>query len=133
MLHVRIQRGDRGSGPPPPPLINHKNIGFLSTTGSDPLKHLQNYQASTQCWANIGLPAKRHLNVAFRWWSDNGPLLVLFGSSLFPSPTKKTCQNWTTSDKTFCIRARHLLATSPLVRSMASLFCFSRLRLTTEF
>ena len=34
-MHVRIQRGDRGSGPP---LENHKNIGFLSNTGSDPLK-----------------------------------------------------------------------------------------------
>ena len=36
-LHVRIQRGDRGSGPPPP-LENYKNIRFLSNTGPDPLK-----------------------------------------------------------------------------------------------
>ena len=37
--HARIQRGDRGSGPPPPPhLKNHKNIEFLSNTGPDPLK-----------------------------------------------------------------------------------------------
>ena len=35
--HARIQRGDRGSGPPPPPLKNHKNIEFLSNTGPDPL------------------------------------------------------------------------------------------------
>ena len=35
--HARIQRGDRGSGPPPPP-ENHKNIEFLSNTGPDPLK-----------------------------------------------------------------------------------------------
>ena len=28
--------GDRGSGPP---LKNHKNIGFLSNTGPDPLKN----------------------------------------------------------------------------------------------
>ena len=34
--HARIQRGDRGSGPPPP-LKNHKNIEFLSNTGPDPL------------------------------------------------------------------------------------------------
>ena len=34
-IHVRIQRGDRGSGPPPPK--NHKNIGSLSNTGLDPL------------------------------------------------------------------------------------------------
>ena len=32
--HVRIQRGDRESGPP---LKNHKNIGFLSNIGLDPL------------------------------------------------------------------------------------------------
>ena len=38
--HVRIQRGDRGSGPP---LKNHKNIGFLSNSGPDPLK---NYEAT---------------------------------------------------------------------------------------
>ena len=30
--HVRIQRGDRGSGPT---LKNHKNIGSLSNTGLD--------------------------------------------------------------------------------------------------
>ena len=35
---VRIQRGDRGSGPPPPLLKNHKNIEFLSNTGPDPLE-----------------------------------------------------------------------------------------------
>ena len=34
--HAGIQRGDRGSGPPP--LKNHKNIEFLSNTGPDPLK-----------------------------------------------------------------------------------------------
>ena len=31
------RRKDRGSGPPP--LKNHKNIGFLSYTGPDPLKN----------------------------------------------------------------------------------------------
>ena len=35
MHHARIQRGGRGSGPPPE---NHKNIGYLSNTGPDPLK-----------------------------------------------------------------------------------------------
>ena len=34
-MHVRIQRGDRRSGPP---LEDHKNIGFFSNTGPDPLK-----------------------------------------------------------------------------------------------
>ena len=32
---MRIQRGDRGSGPP---MKNHKNIGSLSNSGPDPLK-----------------------------------------------------------------------------------------------
>ena len=73
--------GDRGSGPP---WKITKNIGFLSNTGSDPLKN----QAAIQCWTIIGLPAKRHL-IAFRWWADNGPLLVIFWSSL-PWSTKKT-------------------------------------------
>ena len=40
--HVRIQRGGGGSGGPDP-LINHKNIGFLSNSGPDPLK---NYEAT---------------------------------------------------------------------------------------
>ena len=34
--HVRIQRV--GTGDPPLPLKNHKNIGFLSNTGPDPFK-----------------------------------------------------------------------------------------------
>ena len=34
-MHVRIKRGGRGSGPP---LENHKNKGFFSKTGPDPLK-----------------------------------------------------------------------------------------------
>ena len=45
--HGRIQRGDRGSGPP---LKNHKNIGFPSNIYPDPLKS-QSYQASIQWWA----------------------------------------------------------------------------------
>ena len=71
----------------PPPLKNHKNIGFLSNTGSDPLKNCS-YQASIQCWAIIGTPAKRHL-MAFHWWADDGLLIGIHGSSLSLS-TKKT-------------------------------------------
>ena len=41
------------------PLKNHKNIGFLSNTGPDPLKKTQRYQARFQYWAIIGPPAKR--------------------------------------------------------------------------
>ena len=62
-MHARIQRvGDRGSGPPSP-LKNHKNIGCLSNIGPDPL--------------------------AFCWRADEGPLIVVFGSSLPSSNNKK--------------------------------------------
>ena len=50
-MHGRIQRGGgRGSGPPPPPLKIHKNIGFLSNAGPDPLK---NHKA-TKLALNVG-------------------------------------------------------------------------------
>ena len=65
---------DRGSRPPFP-LKNHKNIGFLSNTGPDPLKKLQSYKASIQCWVIIGPPAKRQM--AFRWRAGDGPLIVV--------------------------------------------------------
>ena len=58
--------------PPPPPLKNHKNIGFSSNTG--------------------------HL-VAFRWWADDGPLILVLGSSL-PTSTKKT----TTKKQTIVVK-----------------------------
>ena len=95
-------------------LKNHKNIGFPSNTCPDPLKS-HSYQASIQCWAIIGTPAKRNL-VAFRWRADDSPFIVVLGSSLPPSnktknkkkkkkKKKKRCHSWTLSDKTFWIRA----------------------------
>ena len=56
---------------------------------SGSLEKSQSYKASIQYWATIGSPAERHLN---------GPLLVIFGSSL-PSSTEKQknkqrCQSW---------------------------------------
>ena len=65
------------------PVENHKNMGSFSNTGPDP-----SYQASIQCRAIIGPLAKRHLK-AFRWWADDGPLLVSYGSSVTPSSTEK--------------------------------------------
>ena len=59
------------------PLENHKNIGFLSNTGPDPLKS-RSYLASIQYWAIIGMPAKRHL-MMFCWQADDGPLIVVLG------------------------------------------------------
>ena len=57
--HVRIQRGDRGSGPL---LWKIKKIkGSLAILVLIPLKS-QSYYSSIHCWAIIGPPAKRHLN-----------------------------------------------------------------------
>ena len=64
---------------PPPPLKNHKNIGFLSNTGLDPLKTTKlPSQADLQCWAIISTPAKRHLNGISLADGDDGPLIVVF-------------------------------------------------------
>ena len=49
-FHARIQRGT-GSGPP---LKNPKAVGFLGSPEKS-----QSYQASIQCWAIIGPPAKK--------------------------------------------------------------------------
>ena len=85
--------GGSWSGPPPsPPLKNHKTKGFLSKTGPDPLK---NYKATKPVFL-VGPSSAHHLMVA-----DDGPFIVIFRSS-FPSSTKKS---WTSSDKTFWIRA----------------------------
>ena len=78
-LHVRIQVRT--------PPEKSQNIGFSSNTCPDPLKN-RSCEASIQCWAFIGMPAKRHL-MAFCWRADDGPLKMGLGSSL-PSSTLKT-------------------------------------------
>ena len=71
--------GGGGSGSErPTPLKNHKNIGFSSNTGLDPLTN-RSYQASIQCWAIIDIPAKRH----------GGPMKARFNLFSLHSPTKK--------------------------------------------
>ena len=52
--------GDMGSGPPP--LKNHKTIGFSSNTGMDLQKKSQGYQASIKCWAIIGTTVSPFIN-----------------------------------------------------------------------
>ena len=79
-IHGRIQRGTGGTVPP---ILYHKNRGFLST----PVK-LQRLQASIQCWATIGPPANV-IYMAFRWRVDDGTLIMVFGSSLSPNQLKK--------------------------------------------
>ena len=54
--HMRgFRGGNRGSGPP---LKNHKNIGFLSNTGPDPLKKSQSHQASIQYLNGVSLACR---------------------------------------------------------------------------
>ena len=68
---------DRGFGSP---LEKHKSIGFLINTGSDPLK---NHKATRPAF-NVGPSSARQGNGR----TDDGPLNVVFGSSL-PSTAKK--------------------------------------------
>ena len=88
-------------GPDPPPLKNHKNVGFLCNTGPDPLK---NHKA-TKSASNVG-PISAHqrnaISLAFRRRADDGPIRAVFGSSI---PHQLKNQIWTPSDKTFWIRA----------------------------
>ena len=82
-----MRRSMTGPPPPPPPLKNHKNIGFLSNTGPDPMK---NHKA-TKPVLNVRPSSVHQLNpiyMAFCWWADDGPLIVVFRSSL-PISTKK--------------------------------------------
>ena len=87
-----LEGGTRGPYRYPPlPLKNCKAVGFLSNTVPDPMK---NHKATKPAF-NVG-PAKR---------ADDGPLIVVFGSSL-PLSTKKNCDlsELDPSDKTFWIR-----------------------------
>ena len=92
-LNLHMCGSRRGDGVlTPPPLKNNKSIGFDSNIGPDPCK-AHNYQDSFQCWANIGTPAKRHLNQMKK-----------------KIKLKKRYQSWTSSDKTFWIRAWNMCA-----------------------
>ena len=84
-------------GPDPPPLESYKNIGFLSNTGLDPIKHHTATKPAFNVWPSLA----RQLNaisVAFRWSADDCPILVVFGS------THLLKKSWTPSEKTFWIR-----------------------------
>ena len=72
--------GGGGTGGPDPP-EKSQNIGFPSNTGQDPIK-------STRLPGQHSISGHhRHASeMAFRWQADDGPLVVVFGSSL-PSLT----------------------------------------------
>ena len=60
LSHAQIQRGVRE--PPPPPLENHKAIGFLGNIVPDPL---ENHKA-TKPAVNVG-PSSARQRMAFHW------------------------------------------------------------------
>ena len=112
-MHMGWSRGgNRGSGSP---LKNHKNMGFLSNTGPDPLK---NHKATKSAFNFEPLSAHQRntilngISLVGRWWPE---LIVVFVldplSPLKPPPhppppkknKKKTHQCWTPSDKTLWI------------------------------
>ena len=99
---MRGSRGEGIVGRDPPE--SYKFIGFLSNTCLD-LLNITKLPSQHSIWVIIGPPAGRHFNGVLLGAND-GPLIVVFGSSL-PLLTKKTCQSWTPSDKIFLIRARN--------------------------
>ena len=86
--------GGRGGG--------GQNIGFLCNTAVRTLEKSQSYQASIQCWAIIGPPAKYHLmpfhGMPGHWW----PAFNATPHKKAKKPPKSL--SWTPSGKTFWIR-----------------------------
>ena len=82
------------------PLKNHKNIGYLSNFGPDPLKKITKLPSQHSIFGHHR-PASETL---FKWRSlgaDHGPLIVVFGSYLTSSIYKNMlskldplCQNF---------------------------------------
>ena len=72
----------------PPPLEKSQKYNVSKQYRSGSPEKSQSYHASIQCWATIGPPSKRHL-YGDLWLAYDGPLLLLFGSSL-PSHKKET-------------------------------------------
>ena len=91
-------------GRPPPSLKNHKNIGFLSHTGPDPLKKITTLPSQ---YSMLGhhRPASE---TPFQWRFADGPLMARFkwhlDRILFPLIKQKS-QSWIPSGKTLWIHA----------------------------
>ena len=71
---------------PPPPLKNHKAIGFLRNASPE---QVENHKATKPAFID-GPSSTRQWNaisIAFHWRADDGPILVVLGSPL-PSSTK---------------------------------------------
>ena len=86
VLHWRVQRGEGGPDPPPP-LKNHKNIGFRCNTGPDPLID----HKATKPAFNVGPSSARQQNASY-WRFAGGPMITCFKwyfGSILSSYTQK--------------------------------------------
>ena len=97
--------GDRGSGLP---LKTHKEVGFLSNTGPDPLK-ITKLPSQHSMLGHNRHASETPLNgalLASRWWPVYSGIWILPPLINLKTKTqKKQGQSWTPSDKTFWIRA----------------------------
>ena len=78
---VGSRGGAGGLGPDPPPPENSQKYRASYQNWSRSSEKSQGYQASIQCWAIIDTLSKGHL-MALHWRVDNGPLYLVFGTSL---------------------------------------------------
>ena len=85
-----------GTGGPDPPPEKSQKYRVYGNTGPNPLKNCS-YQASIQCWAIIGTPAKRHLFVKV------GPPLTKLSGSAHATLSKEG--SWTPVFKTLSERS----------------------------
>ena len=81
---------DGGRGTDTHSLENHKAIGFISNTGLDPLTNNKATKPAFNVWSS-SVRQQNAIPMAFCWQADDGPLLVVFRSSL-PSSNKKQKQ-----------------------------------------
>ena len=74
-------------------LKNHKNKGFLSNTGPDPLK---NHKATKPAFNVVPSSARQRIAIlmAFRWRINEGPLIVV---STYKEKTSKLDPLWQNS------------------------------------
>ena len=98
LVNVRVQKGGQGVQTPPP-LKNHKFIGFPS------------YHKTVQSAFNGGtlsVGQRNAISMAICWQADNYPFLVVFGAWIPSTPPpppppkkKKKKKSWTPSEKNF--------------------------------
>ena len=84
---MRGSRGVQGVRTKPEKSQKYRVSWHLSNTGPDPLK---NHKAAKPAFNVETSPAGQQnaISMAFRWWVDDGPVLVVFGTALLSSAKK---------------------------------------------